>query len=175
MYHFWIYASSVWTRRPFPRRPWLQVRTYERWTKRGSWPLLPGGQLVGAAPVRLLRSAARPRCSDPPSVLAASTPRAGKVQFVRRADTHPRVASSTARLFRAGTDTESFFPQARIARDNKKNLFVSDNLAQLRCHLEVIWLHLKIRVWPTFQVEPGLAVPKFTSDVWDLTPPSGSM
>lgn len=184
IYRFWKYASSVLTRRPSPRRPWLQVRWGVRRTEQESWPPLlssGSGHLTGDCPASsslLPLSAVDSRCSDLPSVPAvfAITPRTGEEELVwRAASTDNRLSSSrrttapeSTRRFPShcvwpGAEASrhwSLLAEPNPSRSQKFVEIVSEKPFQ-PCwlsfsHQGVIWLHLEIRVCPTFQVESGL-------------------
>lgn len=165
-YRFWRYASSAWIRRPFPRRPWPQVRWAVCRLLRGSSPLpLSSGwrrlAAVGSLP---------PLPAKPPSVSA------GPIHAqVKRSSCDARLPHAPAR--KQSSSYRTPLPNSPRTRDYKQPKMVSSNRddpsdtakkkkklswevlqnflqfekLSLR-HRGIMWQHLEVWVWPTFQV-----------------------
>lgn len=175
MYRFWKYASSVLTRRPSPRRPWFQVRWDVPWTEQESWPLLlpfGSGQMTGDSPMSssLLPLSPAGSCySDLPyswshhGQVKKSLPDVSHPQSPTRQKTVPEQHVASHLPLRSGAETSQgtdFFPTgSNRSRSQNLNWFqrtICSPIYSLSAIWGVIWLHLQIQVWPTFQVESRL-------------------
>lgn len=182
-YRVWRCASSVWTRRPSPRRPWPRVRWGVWRIQRGRSPRPPG---PGSGPVAALGPLPR-RPADHPSVFAGSTSAQVKKRSCsdaplahapsRQRTVIPHTSPPETRDWKPGMVSPSSGDPTDTRTEKSFKGEVGITSASAHSHCAVRESHdgtLRSESWPTFQVasESHLSGKVHHKDVRMLVTPS---